>query len=174
MATPSACWCNARTVPARSSAFAGIGREIEGYDRCVTKLTDPPVLGFDGKPAPICEQRSSSLSGEQAERGSIIVVVATDAPLTPDELQRVARRVTLGMGRMGAIHGNGSGDIFIAFSTANRGADWGNSADTRPLLPPPQVTRLPSGAINPLFTVAAAGAIPCRTFTYEFDSDREN
>ncbi len=51
--------------------------------------------------------------------GSIIVVVATDAPLIPTQLKRVARRVTLGLGRMGSYSGDGSGDIFIAFSTAN-------------------------------------------------------
>src|SRR5580704_5757231 len=56
------------------------------------------------------------------ERGSIIVVVATDAPLLAHQLKRVARRVTLGLGRNGSISGNGSGDIFIAFSTANPGA----------------------------------------------------
>jgi D-aminopeptidase len=54
-----------------------------------------------------------------AERGSIIVVVATDAPLLPHQLKRIARRVSLGLGRDGSIAGNGSGDIFIAFSTAN-------------------------------------------------------
>jgi D-aminopeptidase len=54
-----------------------------------------------------------------AERGSIIVVVATNAPLLPHQLKRIARRVTLGLGRNGSISGNGSGDIFIAFSTAN-------------------------------------------------------
>jgi D-aminopeptidase len=57
-----------------------------------------------------------------AERGSIIVVVATDAPLLPHQLKRLARRVTLGLGRNGSISGNDSGDIFIAFSTANSGA----------------------------------------------------
>ena len=57
-----------------------------------------------------------------AERGSIIVVVATDAPLLAHQLKRLARRVTLGLGRNGSISGNGSGDIFIAFSTANSGA----------------------------------------------------
>ena len=54
--------------------------------------------------------------------GSIIVVVATDAPLLPHQMKRIARRVTLGLGRLGSISGNGSGDIFIAFSTANAGA----------------------------------------------------
>jgi len=60
-----------------------------------------------------------------AERGSIIVIVATDAPLLPHQLKRVARRVTLGLGRNGSISGNGSGDLFIAFSTANKGAGTG-------------------------------------------------
>jgi D-aminopeptidase len=56
------------------------------------------------------------------DHGSIIVVVATDAPLLPHQLKRLARRVSLGLGRNGSISGNGSGDIFIAFSTANPGA----------------------------------------------------
>src|SRR5437016_3611906 len=54
--------------------------------------------------------------------GSIIVVVATDAPLIPTQLKRMARRVSLGLGRDGSYSGNGSGDLFIAFSTANPGA----------------------------------------------------
>jgi D-aminopeptidase len=56
------------------------------------------------------------------ERGSIIVIVATDVPLLPHQLKRLARRVSLGLGRNGSVSGNGSGDIFIAFSTANAGA----------------------------------------------------
>jgi D-aminopeptidase len=61
----------------------------------------------------------ASMPSDVAERGSIIVVVATDAPLLAHQLKRIARRVTLGLGRNGSISGNGSGDIFIAFSTAN-------------------------------------------------------
>ena len=53
------------------------------------------------------------------ESGSIIIVVATDAPLLPHQLDRLARRASLGLARTGAVSGNGSGDIFIAFSTAN-------------------------------------------------------
>ena len=56
------------------------------------------------------------------ELGSIIIVVATDAPLLPHQLERIARRASLGLARTGATSGNGSGDIFIAFSTANQGA----------------------------------------------------
>lgn len=57
-----------------------------------------------------------------AEQGSIIVVVATDAPLLPHQCRRLARRAALGLGRTGGAAGNGSGDIMIAFSTANAGA----------------------------------------------------
>jgi len=53
------------------------------------------------------------------ESGSIIIVVGTDAPVLPHQLKRIARRGALGLGRMGSFAGNGSGDIFIAFSTAN-------------------------------------------------------
>jgi D-aminopeptidase len=59
---------------------------------------------------------------DEQEMGSIIIVVATDAPLVPHQLERIARRAALGMARTGATSGNGSGDIFLAFSTENRRA----------------------------------------------------
>jgi len=77
------------------------------------------------------------------ELGSIIVVVATDAPLLPHQLKRLARRVPLGLGRMGSTSGNGSGDIFIAFSTANAGA--GKEQGTV------QVEMLPNDRMNAIF-----------------------
>lgn len=64
----------------------------------------------------------AAVPSDVTERGSIIVVVATDAPLVSHQLKRLARRVSLGLGRNGSISGNGSGDIFIAFSTANPNA----------------------------------------------------
>lgn len=60
----------------------------------------------------------------QEERGSIIVVIATDAPLLPHQLRRVAQRASMALGRMGSYASNGSGDIFIAFSTANSKAAY--------------------------------------------------
>jgi D-aminopeptidase len=128
-----------------------VGREITGYQPCVAQLIDPPVLMTNGQPAPVCDQRTGSRQApEEAERGSIIVVVATDAPLTPDQLKRIARRVSLGLGRLGSIHGNGSGDLFIAFSTANVGADNGNS--TAPThAPTSAVQRLLSDRMDALF-----------------------
>jgi D-aminopeptidase len=83
--------------------------------------------------------------GEQRELGSIIVIIATDAPLLPHQLQRVARRAALGIGRGGTYGGNSSGDIFLAFSTAN----------TRPLpiFAPDhlQMTHLNDGACDPVY-----------------------
>ncbi|HET6226901.1 MAG TPA: P1 family peptidase [Bacteroidia bacterium] len=75
--------------------------------------------------------------------GSIIVVVATDAPLLPHQLKRIAQRVSLGIGIVGGRGTNGSGDIFIAFSTANPGAF--QRADFT------KVNELPNDLINPLF-----------------------
>ncbi len=72
---------------------------------------------------------------EISERGSIIVVIATDAPLVSHQLKRLARRVSLGLGRNGSISGNGSGDIFIAFSTANPHAESGKEPVTIKMLP---------------------------------------
>jgi len=60
----------------------------------------------------------ASLAEPLQEAGSIIVVVATDAPLLPHQLKRIAKRASLGLARVGGMAGNGSGDIFIAFSTA--------------------------------------------------------
>ncbi len=77
------------------------------------------------------------------ERGSIIIVIATDAPLLPHQLKRIAKRASLGVGRLGGTGGNTSGDIFIAFSTANPGAAKPDS--TRAL------TMLPNERISPLF-----------------------
>jgi len=56
---------------------------------------------------------------QRRENGSIIVVLATDAPMMPHQLQRLARRAAIGIGRHGTPSGNNSGDIFLAFSTAN-------------------------------------------------------
>jgi L-aminopeptidase/D-esterase-like protein len=75
-----------------------------------------------GREIPQDPAYSAAKSFGEAEYGSIIVVVATDAPLVAHQLKRVARRVSLALGRLGSISGNGSGDIFVAFSTANPGA----------------------------------------------------
>lgn len=79
------------------------------------------------------------------ETGSIIIVIATDAPLLPHQLKRLARRASLGLARTGSVSGNGSGDLFVAFSTANP-----------KVASPDQVTHsvetIPNDLIDPIFT----------------------
>ena len=79
----------------------------------------------------------------QKDVGSIIVVVATDAPLIPTQLKRIAKKVSLGLGRNGSYSGDGSGDIFIAFSTANPGAVGAKGLH--------QLTMLPNDSLDPIF-----------------------
>jgi D-aminopeptidase len=129
----------------RNLRIAGVpvGEEIQDLVGCVAgngplppgsefKRCDPP----GGAPA------------DEAEQGSIIVVVATDAPLLPHQLKRIATRVSLGVGRQGGFGSNSSGDIFIAFSTANPRA-WFNDVPVR------DVKMLPNDRITPLFRATA-------------------
>ena len=81
------------------------------------------------------------------EHGSIIVVVATDAPLLPHQLKRIARRVPVGIGRLGGLGTNGSGDIFIAFSTANPEA-WNRKERVR-------LEMIPNDSMSSLFEATA-------------------
>ena len=90
--------------PADRSPACTVGREIKGFE---------PKVSFALPP-----QAKEDAGG----RGSIIAIVATDAPLLPHQLRRIALRIGLGVGRTGGTAGNGSGDIFLAFSTANKGA----------------------------------------------------
>ena len=86
---------------------------------------------------------SSPIRHAESGESSIIVVAATDAPLLPHQLKRLARRVPLGIARVGGMGANGSGDIFIAFSTANPGAARRESLS--------RVESLPNGQMTPLF-----------------------
>jgi len=86
--------------------------------------------------------------GAAPELGSIIIVVATDAPLVPHQLERIARRASLGLARTGATSGNGSGDIFIAFSTANAGAAGARDVATVQMLSNARISALFSGTVQ--------------------------
>ncbi len=114
-----------------------VGEEIADLMPCVS-LTDPSI-----KPGrPRCDVPKAP--GPDADgAGSIIIVVATDAPLLPHQLQRVSTRASLAVGRMGGKGENSSGDIFVAFSTAN--ANAARAADVV------RVDMLPNDRINPLF-----------------------
>jgi L-aminopeptidase/D-esterase-like protein len=98
--------CNCGRRPQLMIAGVPVGKEIPG---------DEPYAGLSRPPLPGNEMKG--------DVGSIIIVIATDAPPLPHQLKRIARRASLGLARTGSISGNGSGDIFIAFSTANPHAD---------------------------------------------------
>jgi D-aminopeptidase len=91
------------------------------------------------------------LPGVPAEdAGSIIVVLATDAPLLPSQCRRLAQRATIGLARMGGTGANSSGDIFVAFATGNSDL-YQQEGDRAPLA----LRMLPNGAMTPLFEAAA-------------------
>jgi L-aminopeptidase/D-esterase-like protein len=100
-------------------------------------------VGQEIKESPAYAALEAKRGGAGADMGSIIVVIAVDAPLLPHQLKRIARRASMGIARTGGIAGNSSGDIFIAFSTANHdiGAEKGL----------PTVTMLPNDRVTPLF-----------------------
>lgn len=132
-----------------------VGREISDlmpeYGRAARQGRDRPGMEERGATPTgrgIDEAAAGGLDGNRPDAfGSIIVVVATDAPLLPHQLKRLARRVPVGIGRMGGYGSNGSGDIFIAFSTANEGA-WDRRRATN-------VDMLPNDRMSPLFLATA-------------------
>jgi D-aminopeptidase len=125
-----------------------VGKEIGDLRGCIDlDGTAPPARAWL-RQYPRCDAgRGSGPGGGEDEealgRGSIIVIVATDAPLLPHQLERIAKRVGMGLGRLGSWAGNTSGDLFLAFSTANRGNDIATTAAN--------VTMLPNHQMDPLF-----------------------
>jgi D-aminopeptidase len=130
----------------RDLRIAGVpvGEEIPDLAGCIAN-TDPLPPDASRRR---CDAAGGGDAGVASEQGSIIVVVATDAPLLPHQLKRIATRVSLGIGRQGGFGGNSSGDIFIAFSTANPRA-WFNDA------PVTNLQMLPNDRITPLFQATA-------------------
>jgi D-aminopeptidase len=125
----------------RDLRIAGVpvGEEIADLMPCyATPRGAPPN---PDRPGQRCD--ASGEGGEESEMGSIIVVVATDAPLLPHQLQRLVKRVAVGVGRQGGFGGNGSGDIFVAFSTAN--------ARTALVPDSTAVMMIPNARMSPLF-----------------------
>lgn len=104
----------------------------------------------------ILHQRSpyATLYGaSRSDTGSIIIVIATNAPLTSTQLDRLCKRATLGLGRVGGTSGDSSGDLFVSFSTANPGADMALGKESSGTAGPPiaHISMLPNWAMNPLF-----------------------
>ena len=98
---------------------------------------------------PDCARENAGGDDAGQPDGSIIIVVATDAPLLPHQLKRLVKRPSLGLGRLGSVASDGSGDIFIAFSTANPGL---KSVDSG--IAPSAVQMHPNDLLTPLFEAA--------------------
>ena len=131
--------CNYGLRPDLRVAGVPVGQEIPDLLPCVASADAslrPSARRCDGARAP-------NHDVDEKEQGSIIVVVATNAPLLPHQLKRLVTRVALGVGRSGGFGGNGSGDIFVAFSTANAQA----ARDTGVA----KVDMLPNARMNALF-----------------------
>jgi L-aminopeptidase/D-esterase-like protein len=136
----------------RDLRIAGVpvGEEITDLQSCIAN-NEPDAPGARrrhcGAAAGSGQGTGSAEAADERDQGSIIVIVATDAPLLPHQLKRIATRVSLGVGRQGGFGGNSSGDIFIAFSTANPGA-WSSDSVS-------SVAMLPNDRITPLFQATA-------------------
>ncbi|HEX9374268.1 MAG TPA: P1 family peptidase [Roseiflexaceae bacterium] len=113
--------------------------------RALLRVDGVPV----GREVPVSEVPAPGVPGAE-NAGSIIVVLATDAPLLPSQCRRLAQRATIGLARMGGIGANSSGDIFVAFATGNTGLyDPGDAAE------PVTLRMLRNDAMTPLFEAAA-------------------
>jgi L-aminopeptidase/D-esterase-like protein len=133
-----------RVIDARFGGYTvGVLVQANHGTRDLLRVAGVPV----GQELPEAPERRAADTSRAAdalgEVGSIIIVVATDAPLLPHQLKRIARRASLGLARTGSVSSNGSGDIFIAFSTANGGA-----ADRRDAA---QVSMLSNARIGAVF-----------------------
>jgi L-aminopeptidase/D-esterase-like protein len=109
--------CNYGSRRGLRIAGVPVGQEFEAPMVCVA-ASAPPAREWL-RDIPRCAPESSAREWPAREFGSIIIVVATDAPLLPHQLERLVKRASLGLGREGSIASNFSGDIFVAFSTAN-------------------------------------------------------
>ena len=126
-------------------AGAPVGEEITDLSPCIANSAPIPAGSRARRACTTPATRNDD--ADDTEQGSIIVVVATDAPLLPHQLKRIATRVSLGIGRQGGFGGNSSGDIFVAFSTANANS-W--STDTTTAL-----RMLANERLSPLFKATA-------------------
>ena len=112
------------------------------------------MLRVDGAPVGrvLTTERVQSPYEEPAEKGSIIVILATDAPLLAHQCERLAQRASIGLGRMGGGCDDGSGDIFLAFSTGNSGIPRAGLSQLPATIP---LQTLPNERMTPLFYAAA-------------------
>jgi D-aminopeptidase len=123
---------------------APVGKELGRY--AFRAVLDSAGQSDDGS------DRSDKSDDSPSADGSIMIVVATDAPLSDRNLERVAARAVMGLGRTGSFASNGSGDYVLAFSTAE---SVRRRPPSGPGLPAPQVADLPNDDMSGLFAAAA-------------------
>jgi len=109
------------------------------------------------------EIREGAAPGD--EMGSILIVVATDAPLLPHQLERLARRAALGLARTGAVAGNGSGDLFLAFSIANPHAGDSEGVAALTMLPNDRMDALFEATVGATEEAIVNALVAARTMT---------
>lgn len=133
----------------RDLRIAGVpvGEEITDLTPCIAAASLPTENPRGTKLCGAAPAGGDAAPNDEPEMGSIIIIVATDAPLVPHQLQRVVKRVAVGLGREGGFGGNGSGDIFVAFSTANAGV--GKATENS------KVEMVSNARISPLFNATA-------------------
>jgi L-aminopeptidase/D-esterase-like protein len=129
-----------------------------------------PCIALDDATArpgePRCGKEPPAADAVASEQGSIIVIAATDAPLLPHQLKRLATRVSLGIGRAGGFGGNSSGDIFLAFSTANpKATGAGNDVQRVEMLPNPRINALFYATVQATEEAILNAMLAARTMT---------
>jgi D-aminopeptidase len=134
--------CNCCSRRDLTIAGVPVGLEITDLQAC-TASSDPTIGRGNGRRCSDVAPPPSDVEMDKAD-GSIIIVIATNAPLLPSQLKRVATRASLGVGRMGGKGEDGSGDIFLAFSTANPRAAY--ARDTT------RIVMLANERMNAVFT----------------------
>jgi L-aminopeptidase/D-esterase-like protein len=108
-----ACWCRCNYGGDLHVLGAPVGREITDLKACATLPQTRPWIAARMPQCAAASRRDAAEEASELGRGSIVVVVATDAPLLPHQLKRIARRVGMGLGKLGSWAGNGSGDLFL-------------------------------------------------------------
>src|SRR5262249_9982177 len=112
-----------RKIDARFGGYAvGVFVQANHGTRGLLRVAGAPVGQEIPQSQAALDDHPAAARDALGEAGSILLVVATDAPLLPHHLKRMSRPGSVGLARTGSVSSNGSGDIFIAFSTANSGA----------------------------------------------------
>ena len=138
---------SSRVLPEALGGYA-VGVLVQGnYGRRGDLVIDGVPVGRAFPTSCIPGKEQGPRAACPKEDGSIIIVLATDAPLTADQCKRLARRAAIGLARTGSMGSDSSGDLFLAFSTANR---LGDGRGAKPI----PVSALPHGGLDDLFIAA--------------------